>query len=326
MMAAAPDGWGDEPGRAYCDWFQDLKDNHRLYYLVNSHLTWMVQYGRFFRCAYMSAWIAVFVLLLASARRRASQVALAVWSTFAVALWFSTVGIFPTLWILPAGCGIAALAPVASSIVRGRRQTSARRIAAYAIGCVLVGCSVPFALEATGRALSGKRTLQICRDGSTVKLGGGETKTAILNDATVLADNTIGSLGHELRTWLAGHPDIGSVLIADDPADLPPTIDCLVAAGKGAARHLEHRAAHLETGDYCRARRTIFLSPPFPPSAVPYVLQQGTDVNMTIGEFAACRDEGFSREKPWVKIVPGCELYIPGWPSLTLPERAGGGS
>ena len=326
MMAAAPSGWGEDPGRAYCDWFQGLEDNHRLYYLVNSHLTWMVQNGHLFRCAYVTVWLMLFVFFFAFARRKASQIAVAVWGTFAVALWFSTVGIFSTLWMLPACCGIFALAVGVLSVLRGGCQMRVRRVAACVAGCILVGGAVPFAVEAAGRAKLEKRAMPAYRDGSAVKLGRGEAKTAILNDATVLADGAIGSFGHELRTWLAGRPDVGAVLIADDPADLPPSVDCLVAAGKGASRYLKHRAAHLKSGNYCHARKTVFLSPPFPPAAVPHVLQLGTDVRMVIGEFASRLDEGFARERPWLKIVPGCELYVPGWTALMLPDENGGGS
>jgi len=326
MMATAPDGWGYEPGRAYCDWFQSTDDNHPLLYLVNSHLTWMVQHGRLFRCAYVAAWLALFAFLLTFFRDRIAQVAIAVWSTFSVALWFSTVGIFPTLWIIPALCGSAVLALVARSLARNvvDCKTVVRRVALL-VCVVLVGCAVPFALEAVGRHQAVGRAHPVCFDGSVVRLGQGDAQLAILRDSTVLAGDAVGCLGHELRDWMSRNPDAGAVLVADDPADLPPTVECLVAAGKGAARYLKFRNAHLADGSFCRARRTIFLSPPFPPSAVPYTFQQGTDLQIVIGEFAAQYEEAYSRSSPWVTIVPNSELYIPGWPELLLAQRRGGG-
>ena len=319
MMAVAPGGWGKEPGRAYCDWFQDSADNHRLYYLVNSHLTWMVQYGRVFRCAYVAGWILLFAVLLALARHKTAEVALAVWSAFAVALWFSTVGIFPTLWILPALCALATFVSGGLALARdGLPGACAKRFGAIAALAILLGCGIIFALETFGRHQAARRTIPVSRAGGTVRVGTGDARTAIVRDEAVLAGNAIGSFGHELRDALGAAPDAGSVVVVDDPADLPASVDRLVAAGKGAARYLKHRAQHLEDGAYCHARRTIFLSPPFAPDAVPHTLSSGSDVRLAIGEFAAQFDTRYEHERPWVTIVPGAELYIPGWASLAL--------
>ena len=323
MMAAAPGGWGDEPGRAYCDWFQGLKDNHRLYYLVNSHLTWMVQHGRLFRCAYVSAWLILLVFLFASARQKASQVAIAVWGTFAVALWFSTVGIFPTLWIIPVGCGAAALAVAAFAASQNNCRTCWQRALACAIGCILVGSAVPFTLEAIGRRQSLTRAVPVRFDGHAIRLGHGDARVAVVRDETVLAGDFIGSLGHELRDWMEADGHAGAVLVLDNPADLPERVDRLVLAGKGAARYLKYRAAHLEDGKYCKAEKTVMLSPPFSPEAVPFILTQSSDVRIVVGEFAARLAQGYSRERPWVTVVRGAELYIPGWPDMAIADSRG---
>ncbi len=322
MMAVAPEGWGDEPGRAYCDWFQAPSDNHRLYYLVNSHLTWMVQYGRVFRCAYVSAWLMLFMLLFAFARRKTVQVALAVWSAFAVSLWFSTVGIFPTLWILPALCGGAVLVVVGKELAQGGSGATRRRLALLFAIAVVLGCLTVLALEAIGRRQADAREIPVACDGGTVRIGRGDVHTAIIRDDAVLAGDAIGSFGHELRDGIHATPDAGSVLVVNNPDELPNAVDRLVAAGRGAARYLKHRAKHLGDGAYCHARRTIFLSPPFAPDAVPYTLSSGSEVRLAIGEFAAQFDTQYGRERTWVDIVPGAELYIPGWISKVLePAR-----
>ena len=67
-----------------------------------------------------------------------------------------------------------------------------------------------------------------------------------------------------------------------------------------------------------RGRRSFFLRRfPLPPCRMSFSWE---------GEFASRLDEGFARERPWLKIVPGCELYVPGWTALMLPDENGGGS
>lgn len=325
MMTCAPRGWGEEPGRAYCDWFQDTGNSHRLYYLVNSHLTWLAQYGRAFRCAYMSAWLALFAILAAFARERAVRVALASWASFAVALWFSTVGIFPTLWILPGLCAAAAAVSIWRTAAVGGFSIWKTRLPVVA-AAVAVGCALSFALEAIGKRQSEIRDTPVFFDGGRVVLGRGEPRIAVLRDDTVLSGNSIGAFGHELRNWLADNRGAGSVAVADDPAALPANVDCLVAAGKAGARYIRHRRLHLPDGDFCHARRTVFLSPPFPPSEIPHTLRSNADVRIVIGEFAAKLSQEYSQVMPWVRIMPGCELFVPGWIELALAESAGGGS
>lgn len=324
MMATAPGGWGAEPGRAYCDWFQDVEDTHKLYYLVNSHLTWLVQYGRIFRFAYLAAWMALFLVMLAFAGNRIVKLALCESATFAVALWFSTVGIFPTLWILPGLCVVAAVAAIAYECMRRGAKANFVRLFAATIAGALIGCGTAFALEAVGRRQSEARALPVSFDGKCVKIGRGEAKTAILDDQTVLAGDVIGSLGHTLRGWMAKNSDSGAVIVTDDPSVLPPRIDRLVAAGRGASRYLKFRSAHIADGDFCRAEKTVFLSPQFSPNDVPYTLAQGTDVSFVTGEFAARLTNGNHYDRQWVTVVPGCELYIPEWPSMTLGSTKGG--
>ena len=160
--------------------------------------------------------------------------------------------------------------------------------------------------------------MQVSYDGKCVKVGKGMAKIAILYDPTVLAGDIIGGGGHELRDWLIRNPDAGAVVVADDPTALPARVECLIAAGKAARQYLRHRAENITDGKFCHADKTIFISPPFYPNDVPYTLMRETEVKIVTGEFVASLPPGYSQELPWVTIVPGCELYIPGWPAFTL--------
>ncbi len=57
----------------------------------------------------------------------------------------------------------------------------------------------------------------------------------------------------------------------------------------------------------------VFPSPPLPPQAVPELLLKSVKVRLVIGEFAAAFFEEYRNPPPWVKVVPGAELYVPNW-------------
>lgn len=323
MMATAPSGWGEEPGRAYCDWFQDTNNNHKLYYLVNSHLTWLVQYGRAFRCSYTAAWLLMLAILMAFASSKPVATALSVCSTFATALWFSTVGIFPTLWILPGICATTALVIVIRNAMRNRQAF--KTLFFLLCASAITGGILPFALEAIGRNQANSRAIPVSFDGCRITLGRGDAKIAILRDDTVLAGNTIGCFGHELRDWLGNNPNAGGIIVTDNPESLPKRIECLVAAGMGGSKYFKHRDAHLGDGEYCLADKTVLISPPFSPSVIPYTFLQRTNTMVIIGEFAARLSKGYGYQMPWVKILPGAELYIPKWPELAFAKTSSEG-
>jgi hypothetical protein len=37
-----------------------------------------------------------------------------------------------------------------------------------------------------------------------------------------------------------------------------------------------------------------------------------------VGEFVAQYDSEYDKPPPWVRIVPGMELYLPGWMELAV--------
>ena len=79
------------------------------------------------------------------------------------------------------------------------------------------------------------------------------------------------------------------------------------------------------------ARRNLpaevtFISPPFPPSAVPAGLLSSCRVRLVVGEFAARYDAEYADAPEWVTIVPAMELYIYGWMRYVVGDpRPGGG-
>ena len=69
MMVDAPQGWGaGQAGDAYGQWYQAIGDSREYLSLVNSHLTWMADYGLLFQIFYIGTWGFVFILLYPRSR------------------------------------------------------------------------------------------------------------------------------------------------------------------------------------------------------------------------------------------------------------------
>ena len=62
----------------------------------------------------------------------------------------------------------------------------------------------------------------------------------------------------------------------------------------------------------------MFISPPFPPSALPEGFLKSCKVSIVIGEFTARYEPEYENPPPWVKVVPAMELYINGWMQYAL--------
>ena len=57
----------------------------------------------------------------------------------------------------------------------------------------------------------------------------------------------------------------------------------------------------------------VFISPPFPPSAIPPALLGSCRVKYVTGEFNARYYREFDDPPPFVEIVTGMELYLSKW-------------
>jgi hypothetical protein len=63
MIADAPLGWGHgQAGNTYGQWYQEVGDSRSYLSLVNSHLTWMADYGMLFQLGYIAGWCFVFFI------------------------------------------------------------------------------------------------------------------------------------------------------------------------------------------------------------------------------------------------------------------------
>ncbi len=102
MMVDAPGGWGlGNAGKAYMQWYQPLNRSESYRTLVNSHLTWLVEFGWPLRILYPLTWLLVFTLCWPIRKCRWFVIPLGMWLVFFVAAIFSSVAESPCLWIVP---------------------------------------------------------------------------------------------------------------------------------------------------------------------------------------------------------------------------------
>ena len=91
--------------------------------------------------------------------------------------------------------------------------------------------------------------------------------------------------------------------------DLPPEAESVIVSGRNASDYLkaykENRA--------CKASRLLFLSASVGPDVVPQQLLKESNILWVVGSLLADCSKSYSSEHEWVKIIPGCERYIPKW-------------
>lgn len=103
MMLDAPGGWGfGNSGRAFMEWYQPLDRNEPYRTMVNSHLTWLVEFGWVGRFLYLAGWLWVFALCWPDARSRWLAIPFGMWLAFLVSAIFSSVAEESWVWVLPA--------------------------------------------------------------------------------------------------------------------------------------------------------------------------------------------------------------------------------
>lgn len=289
MAADAPGGWGlGRSGAAYMSWYQPLDRREEYRTLVNSHLTWLVEFGRVGRAAYFAAWIFAFLVAAAFLKRRRDVHPMAQLAAFAVASFFSTVAEEWTLWIIPA----ASFAPAAAGV--GRRNA-----AKLAVVSAAGGIAAAVLLEVTGRIARPASAARVFRDASAdvTLVGEGRPRCWVVCDGAVLGGDTFG------RVWRrsCGAPAAG---FADSPLAVPEDARYLTVCG-GAA---DGGPAAMKR---FRSLEGIAVLSPRQPAEWLETAKADSRVRVHCGEFdSACP----AVDAPGLVIVDGAAKYLPDWP------------
>lgn len=320
MLADNPQGWGaGKAADVYTQWYQPIGDTRRYLSLVNSHLTWLVQWGWPLRIAYIAAWCGIFALLwpvtlrsvesnanakkvsIGALRRRA--VAFSVWATLAVSACFSSVLTFWGLWLIP---GLLLL----WVLVDGLRVKQWPRwqmwvqamLATLALACVLWACG---AWLGRGDGITAARQTVFLEGDGTVSLA------VISPDRRVLGD----SYGHSLREFKS---ELGATLVVDS-AELKGSplgsFDVVMLSGK------------INEGidlNLLPTTRVILFNPDVQDAEQWLEVLGGRRAEIVLGSMGDWRRrnvwESIVEEHPELNmtVLPGVANYIPNWPLYAL--------
>ena len=306
MMAEAPDGWDfAHVGRAYLDWYQSLGEVNLPGSLMNEHLTHLVASGLLGRFGWLFAWLVGLGFLGLFAWRAKNAVPFGVWLMFAVAGWFNPVFANPYLWIVPG------LAVGLSLWMRPWRAVGVKAALVVVGSAVLATVAILGGLWWIGSGTPAR--------GYRVWAQKGRVYVKTLNPRSWVVDDgkALGGVMacKDIRGYYVFRPDAPGVGYVRGVENLPERVDRLVLAGDAGDAWLRKVCSDPAARERL-PKRVTFISPPFPPSAVPQGLLQSCSVMFVVGEFAARYEPEYAKPPPWVRIMPGMELYLPSWMEL----------
>ncbi|MBQ5531693.1 MAG: hypothetical protein IIT98_06810, partial [Kiritimatiellae bacterium] len=323
MLHDAPEGWGaGNSGAAYVTWYRPDGEMRLVRALVSTHFTWLAEAGWPGRFAYIAGWL---VWLAAAARlfRRGGgwfrTAALPLAAATLVAMAFNHAGEEWTLWAVPAAAMAAAVA--------GRRGREVlfngrfRRNAAWCCAIVALAAGTCAALYLAGRPGPGEP--QILKDGPLVRVCGAATarvprekrKTVCIAMDEAATGGWMFA-GKELLDYCLGAEDAPEAVLTDESlVGLPEEAERLVLIGRACSEYLRRAKAGEPVA---KARALVFLSPACDIAEIPERLAQSEGFRAVAGSLAVARMKDAAETRPWLRIVKGAELYIPGWHRIAL--------
>lgn len=308
MMCDAPDGWAfSGSGVAYVNWYQPLNVFAVTPTLINDHLTRLVTYGWLGRIAYLLAAFCIFVFAGFAAFRRHRHMGLALWTVFAVPAWFNPMMHIVWLWVLPIVASI--------SVSRGLPWRSWRKMGALAFSALMLALIVTGSILASGKS-DGRRTELIRAEGSRVLVHGTQPVTWLVDDGTIGG----GMTGRDIRLFYAAERKAPALGYVARLADLPSRgVSRLILSGDAGAEWLKRYSEDVHSRRQLPST-LLFVSPPFPPSAIPKELHKTCRVRLIIGEFAARYESEYKDPPQWVTVMPGMERYLVRWMWMTMNQ------
>ncbi len=115
--------------------------------------------------------------------------------------------------------------------------------------------------------------------------------------------------GREILSYYAQHPDAAAAAYVYSVDDLPAEAESVIVSGRNVPDYL---AAYAD-GRACKAANLLLLSPSVGPDAVPERLLSESKVLWIAGTLLAVHHPAYATVRDWVKLVPGCERYVPIW-------------
>jgi len=301
MMVDAPGGWGHgSAGDAFMSWYQPLERHERYRTLVNSHFTWLVEFGWVGRFALVCFWMLAFGLGILRWKERGDPLPLAVWASFATAAFFSSVaedwrvGVGPVVTLVPAaGTFFSAAAARKRLVVTATLLASGLLLSVFVVLGIV--CRQADALPVHRSADGARLTVGDC-----------------VPDGWVVCDaKTMGgaACGRTLRTFMKTPEGRGRAYgFAHDLAAVPSDVRLLAICGAAADAGPGVLSRFPSLAD------VRVLSPNRPGDWLAARGKQ-TSVSVFCGEFAqACPAD----DAEGLTVVPGVAEFLPSWPRLAF--------
>lgn len=294
MMVDAPGGWGfGESGNAYTDWYQPLDRNESYRTLVNSHLTWLVEFGWIGRFLYFFGWLAVFLICLPTREARWLAVPFGIWISLFTGACFSSVAESLWLWIVPA------IAFVWVIVWRIRHRTWPRTKLLLLPPSLAAAVLICLALLAPHSPIR--------KSGNVIVIGKGVPRLWIVADEVVLGK----SFPRPLRANLTKNPHV-SCAIVESIEDLPDNVaSALILSGKLESKN------PMEIEKKLRSVKSLTLiNPSFTPAEFP--IPKDVDMRIAIGEFSQVASASDWSNVAKVETLVGTSDFVPNWPDVFL--------
>ena len=302
MMHDAPGGWGiGNAGSAFMGWYQPLSRHERYRTLVNSHFTWLAEFGWRGRFLYVSGWLLALILGVLHLIRRNDPLPL----SLGLCLWtgsaFSSVAEAWYVWLIPA----VAMLPAARTFVSAPARKKAFVLAGAAGGGMAI-----IGLFALCGGLFPVRThaLHLSPDGERLSVGKGNPTRWIVFDERTMGGKTY---GRALRAFVDTPEAKGRAIgIAMRLAAVPDDARLLVLCGASA-----EDAAH-KLGRFRELEELRVLSPSNPADWLASG-ERRIKTSVICGDLSAnCP----AHDVPGLKTVPGADDYLPSWPRLAFAD------
>lgn len=302
MMADAPAGWGlGNSGVAYLNWYQPQERLHIVRALLNTHLTWMTEFGWIGGSVYVFAWVWILSALSRRMFRDQRALAFACWLMLGVAASFNHVGEDAAVWIVPMA---AACWRIAELI--GRRQLGS---APFVWG----GAAAAFFLAAVlGIRLCTEADVGIAGSPTQVAINGRNPDCWIVDDRFVLDGGYCGEMGKCLRAFYSRNPSAPPLGHVYDLENLPGKMRRLTLAGWSGLDFVSRWQK--DPKSLPAVRELVFLSPPFAATELPVGIRRQYRIRIVHGEFAIERADVLTGEMPpGVEVASGANLYVSNW-------------
>lgn len=294
MMRDAPAGWGlGNSGKAYMQWYQPLERTEGYRTMVNSHLTWLVEFGWGGRFGYLAGWLAVLLVCWPDRRARGLALTFGVWLAFTVAAFFSSVAESPWLWIVPV------LSLSAALIVRLKNHIWPVKAA----WLLPVGGA---ALILTGIFLCSNGNSTVSGMKNKVVIGSGKPSVWVLADSKTMGEY----YGRHLRKALdPADGAVPTVAVVQSLSAITGLDDGeLALAGKLSVEDKEQLTALMPS-----IKTVVFFNPLVYPQEIGITQNNAQKAKTIVGEFFESDAAQAWRKLSAVKTVEGVGEYLPNW-------------